>query len=653
LLSVERQRRQNGKGDYMDVTTFAVVTDGGEMRNFELGPGTSVRIAEHDLTEEVGRYLNLVGSSRARDLRRMTIAANGPGDRDVFVSYISEVPVWKSTYRIILPEKTSEKPLLQGWAIVDNTVGEDWKDVQLSLVAGAPQSFIQNISQPYYMRRPTVEPPQAVTLTPQTHELALGNREFDRMMDLAPGIASGTGGGIGSGSAPGVGFAPGLGGLQGVVKDTYGAVIPGATVTVRNEDSGQSQSTTTDARGIYRFYNLPPGNSALFVQARGFKRFDFSNAYLGVGRMNEINATLAVGAASETVAVAAAPVQVETASMSAMVSNQPVEAQSKDLGDFFEYAISQKITIGRNQSALVPILSARVEAEKVSLWNEEDKEIRRAVWLKNTSGLTVDSGTFNVLESDAFAGEGVLETLHPDERRLLSYAADPALRVKIRQEGSEKPVSHLRIAKGVMVLTRELRETRNYTVHNADKSPRQLVIEHPARENWTIVPGGPNPEETTESFLRFRLSVAPDATEHFTLEERHPENTQIELNGLDEKQVTLLVENQSLTPAAQQALHKVLDQKNQVGALENEISSRQHEIDAIARDQARVRENMKALKGSSEEKALLQRYARQLDQQEDRLNNLQKEINDLNGKKAQADVELDRIVQAIAMDDSL
>jgi len=149
------------------------------------------------------------------------------------------------------------------------------------------------------------------------------------------------------------------------------------------------------------------------------------------------------------------------------------------------------------------------------------------------------------------------------------------------------------------------------------------------------------------------LSVAPDATEHFTLEERHPENTQIELNGLDEKQVTLLVENQSLTPAAQQALHKVLDQKNQVGALENEISSRQHEIDAIARDQARVRENMKALKGSSEEKALLQRYARQLDQQEDRLNNLQKEINDLNAKKAQADVELDRIVQAIAMDESL
>src|SRR5258708_25553104 len=61
-------------------------------------------------------------------------------------------------------------PLVQGWAIVDNTVGEDWKDVELSLVAGAPQSFIQELSKPYYTRRPVVGLPQTAMLTPQTHE---------------------------------------------------------------------------------------------------------------------------------------------------------------------------------------------------------------------------------------------------------------------------------------------------------------------------------------------------------------------------------------------------------------------------------------------------------------------------------------------------
>ena len=104
------------------------------------------------------------------------------GDRDVFVSDISEVPIWKSTYRILFSDKPGDKPLLQGWAIVDNTIGEDWKEVQLSLVAGAPQSFIQDISQPFYARRPVVPLPESVMLTPQSHQATL---EGDQLQQSA------------------------------------------------------------------------------------------------------------------------------------------------------------------------------------------------------------------------------------------------------------------------------------------------------------------------------------------------------------------------------------------------------------------------------------------------------------------------------------
>ena len=169
MLSVDKTKKQTAKGDVIESTEISIITDGGEMRNFELGPGTSVRLADRDLNDEVSRYLNLVSSSRSRDLHRMTISATGTGEREVFVSYVSEVPVWKSTYRIILPEKTAAKPRLQGWAIVDNTIGEDWKEVHLTLVAGAPQSFIQEISQPFYTRRPIVPLPESVQLTPQSH----------------------------------------------------------------------------------------------------------------------------------------------------------------------------------------------------------------------------------------------------------------------------------------------------------------------------------------------------------------------------------------------------------------------------------------------------------------------------------------------------
>ena len=103
----------------------------------------------------------------------------------------------------------------------------------------------------------------------------------------------------------------------------------------------------------------------------------------------------------------------------------------------------------------------------------------------------------------------------------------------------------------------------------------------------------------------------------------------------------------------QAGFRRVLDQKNQVTTLEAQLKSRQQEVDAITKDQARLRENMKALKGSSEEMALLQRYTRQLDSQEDRLNTLGKEISDLQEKRTREQEKLDRMVQEITLDQNL
>jgi hypothetical protein len=563
LLSVEKEKRLNEKGESYEVTEFSVMTDAGDMRNFDLGPSTSVRLAERDLSDEVEKYLNLIGSSRARDLRRMTISATGTGEREIFVSYISEVPVWKSTYRIILPEKPNEKPVLQGWAIVDNTVGEDWKDVQLSLIAGAPQSFIQDISRPLYTRRPVVPLPQAAMLTPQTQEASMS----------APAQAS-------------------------PVAETLN--IDGQALMTMDAGPGQGGGV-----------------------GGGVISGDRNSLFNGRARLNPF----------------------------AAAAKQQVEAESKDLGDYFEYNLKQKITIGKNQSALVPILQSPIEAEKVTIWNENTREIRRALWITNSSGLTLDSGTFNILESDTFAGEGLIETVHPAERRLISYAADPALRVTMEQESSEKPVTRIHIVKGLMYLTREQRDSRKYSLHNADASARQVVIEHPARENWKQVEG-PKPEETSASYLRFRIEVPAGQTANLHIEEFHPESSEFALTNLDDKQVAFITQQRQLTPAMQEAFRRVLEQKNKVDSLGTQIKTRQHEVETITKDQARLRENMKALKGSAEEKALLQRYARQLDSQEDRLNTLAKEITDLQEKQNQARAQLDQIVQQITVDES-
>jgi len=640
LLSVEKERRQRGKDDYEDVTTFAVVTDAGEMRNFDLGPGTSVRIAERELTDEVGRYLSLLGSSRARDVRRMSFTAAGSGDRDVFVSYISEVPVWKSTYRILFPEKPGEKPLLQGWAIVDNTIGEDWKDVELSLVAGAPQSFVQNISQPFYARRPEVPLPESVMLTPQSHEAT--EKEYDRLEQfgkLAP--------------PPPPGGSHATTSLSGVVKDPAGAVVSGARVTVRNEETGVSQMAMSDTQGRYRFTDVQAGNSAVFVAATGFQRFNLSNVYLGIGRNNEIDATLSVGGTAETVEVQASSVAVNTTNSTLIgtVEKEGAEAEGKSAGDYFEYKIKQKITIGKNQSALVPILQGHIDAEKVTLWNPESAPLR-ALWIKNTSGQVLDAGSFNVLEAETFAGEGVLETIHPDERRLLSYAGDAAVHVKYSDESSERPFSHVKIVNGVMVMTQEQHKTNKYTIRNADTEPRQVIVEYAAEEGWKLAPGTTQPEESTESFHRFRVPVAAGKTAELTVEAVHPEESRVELSNLGEDDVKVLVEQKRVTPAMQQAFDRILKQQVKIGDITTQINDRKGESDQIATDQNRIRENMKALKGSSEEKTLLQRYVGQLDAQEDRLAALRKETADLTAQDNAAKAELDRMIMDVNLDEA-
>jgi hypothetical protein len=631
LLSVEKIRKQRARDDFEDVTTFSIVTDTGEMRNFDLIAGTSVRIAERELTDEVSRYLSLIASSRARDVRRMSFTASGSGDRDVFVSYISEVPVWKSTYRILLSEKPNEKPLLQGWAIVDNTIGEDWKDVQLSLVAGAPQSFIQDISQPFYARRPVVPLPESVMLTPQSHEATLA----------APPPPP----------PPGVSHATTS--LYGIVKDPSGAIVAGARVTIRNEETGGSQVATTDAQGRYRFNDIQAGNSALFVNATGFQRFNLANIYLGIGRNNEIDATLNLGTAIEAVEVqgTAPTLNTESSEISTTVEKQGAEAEGKSAGDFFEYKIKQKITIGKNQSALVPILQAHIEAEKVTLWNPESAP-RRALWIKNTSGQVLDAGSFNVLESETFAGEGVLETIHPDERRLLSYAGDAAVHVKYSSESSEKPFSRIRIAKGIMLMTKEQHAAHKFTIRNADTDSRQIIVEYPAEDGWKLSPATPQPEESTESYYRFRVPVDAGKTAELMVEAIHPDESRVELTNLDDDAVAVLTQQKRITPALQQAFDSILKQKLKVEGISDQIAERKRESDQITADQGRIRENMKALKGSSEEKALLQRYVGQLDSQESRLATLRKESVDLTAQENQANTELERLIMAVNVDES-
>jgi len=566
LLSVEKKTRTTRNDQKVDTDEISLITDAGEVRTVELGPATSVRIAEHDLSQEVSRYLGLLASTREKDLRRMTVSTAGTAERQLYVSYISEVPIWKTTYRVVLPSKPGMKPLLQGWAIVDNTVGEDWNNVELSLVAGAPQSFVQQLSQPYYGRRPVVPLPESAQLTPQTHAATLESK--GEVKAVVGGVPGGQVGGLLGGIGSGAGGA----GLE-----TAGRLVAPKAMPAP-----------------------PPQAEAVSVA-----RFEAESA-----------------------------------------------AQAKELGDLSEYKLKEPVTIRKNQSALVPIVQAEIGAEKVSLWNESPHSPRplRALWLTNSSALTLDGGSLNVLEDETFAGEGLLESIKPGEKRLLSYAADLGAMVDTRLESEQQRVTRVRILRGVMTQTSELRERKTYTVRNEDTSLRSVMIEHPIRAEWRLDADSPKPEENSAGLYRFRLTVAPKKTEKLVVRETRPLFTHYELSSLTDEHIMLFLREKTINADVEQALRKIVGQKNEVAKFQAQIDQRQKEVNRIFQDQQRLRENMKALKGSAEEKALTQRYTQQLADQETRLEALRREMEDLETKRQQAQGELNDMIQQFSLD---
>jgi hypothetical protein len=672
VFSVETVQKETVKGGAITVTQLGIITEAGELRVFELGSAVMVRSVDNEIHEDVNRYLNLVGSTRSKDVRRMTISATGSGERDLFVSYISEVPVWKSTYRIVLP-KAPGTPFLQGWAIIDNTVGEDWKDVQLALVSGSPQSFVQDISQPYYARRPVVPLPESIMLTPQAHEAS-----------MAGGMASGEGGGLGSGYSAGVaGGVPGgmaggqiggvIGGagdyarsglpaapnvaiLSGRVAGPSGMVVPNAEIVLRNTATGTVENARTDSNGNYTFSGVAAGLYSLSISCRGFRTSQFSQVSLRPGYNSNINATLDVGSAAETVEVSAITTS-QNSVVAAALRAASAAAEGSALGELFEYSLKEKITVMKNQSALVPIVQSPIEAEKVTLVTaNENGDVGgtplRALWLRNSSGLTLDGGTVNILEQDSFAGEGIMEVLHPGELRLLSYAADTAVQVTSENESESRTVTRVTILHGVMKITREQQDATAYTIHNADGTPRQVVVEHPLREGWRLA-DNLKPADTGASHYRFRVAVEPGKTENLVVKESRPEESSIFINTITDNQLAALVEEKTIKPELEAALRKVIDKKFEIFKVDQEIKARQGEMESINQDQSRLRENMKALKGSAEEKALLERYTKQLDGQEDRLAELQKEIKEQRMKRAALQSQLDAMVEAMALDERL
>lgn len=142
----------------------------GGVRSFNLTRSSGFEILDPALAEELSKALATLAEYRADRTKTVDIRFSGQGARRAVVTYVHEMPVWKTSYRLVLPEESKDKTaVIQGWAIVENTTDEDWQGVQLSLVSGRPISFQMDLYEPLFMARPFLAVPTVPGVSPRAY----------------------------------------------------------------------------------------------------------------------------------------------------------------------------------------------------------------------------------------------------------------------------------------------------------------------------------------------------------------------------------------------------------------------------------------------------------------------------------------------------
>jgi hypothetical protein len=177
-----------GDKDRPEREQLTLLMDSGELRNVDLAAATAIRFTDPKIQLQFKDYLAAVTGARSKDKRSVYIDSTDSKSRDVRAAYIMPMPAWKSSYRLLFVENGAQ-PTLEGWAIVDNTTGEDWTNVRLSLVSGKPISFISQLYPPKFISRLGAELAEDRPVAPTVYSGAV-RKEADAPRAFAAGNAA-------------------------------------------------------------------------------------------------------------------------------------------------------------------------------------------------------------------------------------------------------------------------------------------------------------------------------------------------------------------------------------------------------------------------------------------------------------------------------
>lgn len=534
VLGVQKKERPAGKDDdkVIEVWQVNLLTPTG-IKTVMLDDVTNISLHDAALREELAQALAAVAQARDKDKKPVQVHFAGDGERQVGMGYIIETPVWKTTYRLVLPEGAAdgqkaangeakaagEKPAearLQGWAIVENQTDNDWANVQLSLVGGRPISFIEELYSPLYNPRPVVQPQLAVSLKPQTYEGGVEGQKDKLVL---------------------------RGESREMAKRMGGARPP--SMNLQEVTRSDLAAGETGPAGV------------------------FADATLAEDMMRSVDAV----------------------------------ASGAKVGEMFQYAIDS-VSLPRQKSAMLPIVTAPVGAEQLSIYNASvlPRHPLRGVRLTNSTKLYLQGGPITVFAGGAsgttYAGDAKIDDVPPGQDRLLSYAVDQEVLVNNTKDAHTSSLVTGSIVKGVLNLKFRNEMTHVYEIQNKAERERKMIIETPVTANYDLVEPK-EPLEKTNQLYRFQTTVPAEKTGEFTVKKVWVRGEAMAILPMDPGAIVYYLQQGEIPKKVKEVLQTALEKKRAIVDLQRKKNELEQERNRILEEMRNVRENIKVLPANS------------------------------------------------------
>ena len=323
----------------------------------------------------------------------------------------------------------------------------------------------------------------------------------------------------------------------------------------------------------------------------------------------------------------------------------PAQAEAREAGELFEFAVKEPVFLPRRQSAMIPIVNQALAGDKLSLFNAgvNARHPLNGLELENTSGLFLMQGPVTVFEEGRYAGEARLPDTQRGEKRLLAYALDLAAEGKLERRSAPAEVVSLRILRGVLHLQRKRVDTATYTLKNKRDRERVFLIEHPLRPDWELAEPAKGVDKTREAY-RWRVTLGGGQSREIPFVEQRLEPEQIILSNIPSELILVYVNQKAASAKLRDALKAVVSQQNELHATRQAMAEKEERVKAIAQDQNRMRENMRAVARNSESYLM---WEGKMVAQEKQLDGLNRELETLRAKAQQQEAALARFLEGL------